>query len=59
MKNKIIISASLNLALCVIWSVVFVNVLGSLTGLIPGIIFGLAIGVGLTMIFTSGNKKNK
>ena len=56
MKKKIVISALLSLALCGIWSLVFVTAMRNPIGILPGIITGLAIGVGLTLIFTSGKK---
>ena len=59
MKNKIVISALLTLALCGIWSLVFATAMRNPIGILPGIITGLAIGVGLTLIFTSGKKGNR
>lgn len=52
MKNKNILSGLIiEIAMALIWSVVFVNVLKSAAGICVGICFGISFGIVFSLIF--------
>ena len=57
--KKGILGIAIGVAMAIIWSVCFVNILDSMAGIAVGGCLGVAFGISFTLLFSSVGKKNK